>query len=93
MAHLFNSGLFFGQAAWHGLGTTLPADSPARFSIDDSIGLAGLDWHVEKQPLFLGDGGGGRPADPRMARGERVVGCLRHVVRSSAGYFLLPPLP
>jgi len=56
MAHLFNSGLFFGQAAWHGLGTTLPADSPARFSIDDSIRLAGLDWHVEKQPLFLGDG-------------------------------------
>jgi phage/plasmid-like protein (TIGR03299 family) len=56
MAHLFQSGLFFGQSAWHGLGVTLPADSPARYSIDDSIKIAGLDWRVESRPLFLGDG-------------------------------------
>ena len=52
----FQSGLFFGQAAWHGLGMTLPADSPARFSIDDSIRMAGLDWQVEKRPLYLAGG-------------------------------------
>lgn len=56
MAHLFSSGLFFGQAAWHGLGTTLPANSDARFSIDESIRLAGLDWRVEARPLYLANG-------------------------------------
>jgi len=56
MSHLFSTGLFFGQRAWHGLGTTLPADSPARFSIDESIRLAGLDWQVETRPIFLADG-------------------------------------
>lgn len=56
MAHLFQSGLFFGQSAWHGLGVTLPADSPARYSIDDSIRIAGLDWRVETRPLYLGSG-------------------------------------
>jgi hypothetical protein len=34
-----SSGLFFGQSAWHGLGT-LPADSPERFSVNDSIASA-----------------------------------------------------
>ncbi|HZN35401.1 MAG TPA: DUF932 domain-containing protein [Pirellulaceae bacterium] len=56
MAHLFSTGLFFGQRAWHGLGTTLPADSPARLSIDDSVRLAGLDWQVETRPIFLEGG-------------------------------------
>src|SRR6185295_6074833 len=56
MAHLFQSGLFFGQSAWHGLSVTLPADSPARYSIDESIKIAGLDWRVESRPLFLGSG-------------------------------------
>ncbi|HEY2411580.1 MAG TPA: DUF932 domain-containing protein [Pirellulaceae bacterium] len=56
MAHLFQSGLFFGQSAWHGLGVTLPADSPARFSIEDSIRIAGLDWQVETRPLHLASG-------------------------------------
>jgi phage/plasmid-like protein (TIGR03299 family) len=52
MAHLFQSGLFFGADAWHGLGVTLPADSQARYSIDDSIGIAGLNWEVETRPVF-----------------------------------------
>lgn len=56
MAHLFSTGLFFGQQAWHGLGTVLPAESEARFSSSESIRLAGLDWEVETQPLYLGDG-------------------------------------
>lgn len=52
MAHLFQSGLFFGEDAWHGLGVTLPADSPARYSIEDSICIAGLNWEVETRPVF-----------------------------------------
>lgn len=53
MAHLFNSGLFFGQSAWHGLGVTLPADSPVRYSIDDAITISGLDWAVETRPVSV----------------------------------------
>jgi phage/plasmid-like protein (TIGR03299 family) len=56
MSHLFSSGLFFGQRAWHGLGVTLPEDSKSRFSIDESIRLAGLDWQVETRPLYLANG-------------------------------------
>jgi phage/plasmid-like protein (TIGR03299 family) len=52
MAHLFQSGLFFGEDAWHGLGVTLPADSQARYSIEDSISIAGLNWEVETRPVF-----------------------------------------
>src|SRR4051812_11627885 len=59
MAHLFQSGLFFGQNAWHGLGVTMPDDSPVRYSIDDAIRIAGLDWTVETVPLYhtAADGG------------------------------------
>ncbi|MGE3243317.1 MAG: DUF932 domain-containing protein [Pirellulales bacterium] len=53
MAHLFNSGLFFGESAWHGLGVTLPADSPVRYSIDDAIAISGLNWQVETRPVFV----------------------------------------
>src|ERR1700754_2051692 len=53
MSHEFNSGLFFGEQAWHGLGTTLPADSPARFSVNESIGLAGLDWTADRNPVVV----------------------------------------
>jgi hypothetical protein len=54
MSHLFNSGLFFGQNAWHGLGVTLPADSEARYSIDDAIRIAGLDWRARSAAALLG---------------------------------------
>ena len=53
MAHLFNSGLFFGESAWHGLGVTLPAESRVRYSIDDAITISGLDWEVETRPVCV----------------------------------------
>jgi phage/plasmid-like protein (TIGR03299 family) len=53
MSHCFQSGLFFGQSAWHGLGVTLPTDAPERFSIDDSMRIAGLDWAVETMPIVV----------------------------------------
>lgn len=51
MAHHFESGLFFGQNAWHGLGVTLDENSPARYSIDQSIEISGLNWGVSERPI------------------------------------------
>ena len=51
MPAYFESGLFFGENAWHGLGTTLPADSDDRFDIDTAIRIAGLDWTVDTRPV------------------------------------------
>lgn len=53
MAHLHESSLLFGETAWHKLGTVLPADSPERFSVSDSIRISGLDWTVAKVPLTI----------------------------------------
>jgi phage/plasmid-like protein (TIGR03299 family) len=52
MAHEFESGFFVKDAAWHKLGTVIE-DAP---SIEEGIRLAGLDWKVESQDLFLVDG-------------------------------------
>jgi phage/plasmid-like protein (TIGR03299 family) len=43
-----------GQAPWHKLGRFIEADSV--FNSEEAIIAAGLDWKVETQPLFLGDG-------------------------------------
>lgn len=54
MSHHFESGLFFGKEAWHGLGVTLPADSPARRSVSESIVASSLDWNADKEDLYAG---------------------------------------
>lgn len=49
MAHYFESGFFVREKAWHGLGTVLreaPRDTR------EALRLAGLDWHVNLQPVF-----------------------------------------
>lgn len=53
MAHHFQSGLFFGQNAWHGLGVTLDENSPLRYDIDGSMDTSGLNWTVETAPLYI----------------------------------------
>ena len=40
------------EPAWHGLGTILP-ESPTS---EDAIVAAGLDWTVEKKPIFDASG-------------------------------------
>jgi phage/plasmid-like protein (TIGR03299 family) len=51
----FESGFFGnGERAWHGLGTVIEDDSvPSERAVE----LAGLDWQVEKHPVFV-DGWG-----------------------------------
>jgi phage/plasmid-like protein (TIGR03299 family) len=51
MAHLFQSGLFFGESAWHGLGNTLAADSPLRFDIPGAMRESGTNWSVETRDV------------------------------------------
>lgn len=52
MAHLFESGLFVSEPAWHGLGVLLP-DAP---DVDTAIKCAGLDWEVGHMPIYTGSG-------------------------------------
>lgn len=50
----FESGFFgAGQRAWHGLGTVIPEDV---VTADRALELAGLDWQVVPQPMYLPDG-------------------------------------
>ena len=45
---------YIGSTPWHGLGTRLRGD--LRYSIDQSLAAAGLDWTVSLEPLFDGTG-------------------------------------
>jgi len=46
----FETGFFGdGQNAWHGLGTVIPEDV---VTAEQALELAGLDWEVERVPLF-----------------------------------------
>lgn len=52
MAHEFESGFFVKTAAWHSLGTVIK-EAP---TVEEGIRLAGLDWKVSMEDLFLADG-------------------------------------
>ena len=70
MAHQFESGFFVREAAWHKLGTVIQ-EAP---SVEEGIRLAGLDWKVHLENLYLGDG---RKAEPRAVVREtdkRILG-------------------
>ena len=77
MAHHFQSGLFFGQNAWHGLGVTLEDNSAVRYNIDDAIRIAGLDWSVETAPLHIA----AQAADGAMSYNNVTTG-HKAIVRS-----------
>lgn len=55
MAHQFESGVFFGASAWHGLGTTLEESDPRRRSVQGTIEASGLDWSVSRYPTQIAD--------------------------------------
>ena len=54
MAHAVESMFYVGETPWHGLGTKV--DESVASSIPLAIKAAGLDWRVEKLPVFTSDG-------------------------------------
>jgi phage/plasmid-like protein (TIGR03299 family) len=76
MAHHFASGVFYGQSAWHGLGTTLSEDDNRRFSTDDTLCLAGACFDVNKIPQFI------------ELNGEKVLTGAYATVRTDTGAVL-----
>jgi len=57
MSHHFESGVFFGQSAWHNLGTVLDQNDESRFNHEESLCLAGACFDVVKEPQFIKLGG------------------------------------
>ena len=54
MSHAVENMFYVGQLPWHGLGVNLPDD--ALYNLESGIKLAGLDWTVGLEPLFMADG-------------------------------------
>lgn len=52
MAHLVETMAYTNEVPWHGLGTRVDK-AP---SVEKMVKLAGLDWRVERAPLFTPDG-------------------------------------
>lgn len=52
MAHQIETMAYTNEVPWHGLGHHV-ATAP---SVADMVKLAGLDWKVERQPMYLADG-------------------------------------
>lgn len=52
MSHEVETAMYVGRPAWHRLGTVVE-DAP---TVEEAMRLAGLDWQVEKLPLFLPTG-------------------------------------
>jgi len=70
MSHNFETGVFYGQPAWHGLGTTLEASDPRRHSVEDTLVAANMDWTVRKYPIQLASS----PDVPADLRGGGILG-------------------
>jgi len=70
MAHKFETGVFYGDKAWHSLGTTLDAGDARRRSVVDTMSAAGLDWRVEKMPLMVSN----EATVPAEIRGAGILG-------------------
>ena len=95
MSHYFDSGVMFGENAWHGLGTVLPADDARRLSVAGTLGAAGIDVEYVKLPL----GVAADPSIPAEIRGAGLAGVYgvfrssdwAHVGTVKEGYRVMPP--
>jgi phage/plasmid-like protein (TIGR03299 family) len=70
MSHEFESGFLVKQAAWHDLGTVIN-EAP---TVQDGIRLAGLDWKVSMENLFLADGRIAKPRAVIRETDKRILG-------------------
>jgi phage/plasmid-like protein (TIGR03299 family) len=96
----FESGFFGGsERAWHGLGTVIPDDV---VTAEQGLQVAGLDWLVEKEPLFVdtfdGESGfdtvEGFSAIRRQSDGDvlGVVGSYYRPVQNHEGFAFIDQL-
>ena len=76
MSHLFEAGVFYGESAWHKLGTTLDQNDERRFSTNDTLCLAGACFDVTKITQFI------------ELNGERVLTGAYATVRTDTGGIL-----
>lgn len=96
MSAALETGFFgAGERAWHGLGTVIEQDV---VTSEEALTLAGLDWEVEKQPVFVDsfDGDGfdtvegayciRRTTDGRVVSGSNTVGDYYRPVQNAEGF-------
>lgn len=48
MAHMVETMAYVGEVPWHGLGTNVPDG----INVEEMLKVAGLDWRVNREPLF-----------------------------------------
>jgi phage/plasmid-like protein (TIGR03299 family) len=94
MAHCIETAMFVGKPAWHGLGTVLNAPP----TVVEAIKLAGLDWTVEMENVYLSDDMGraevpGIRAVVRMSDSKILgtVGDKFHTVQNSDAFAWFQP--
>ena len=81
MSHEFESSFFVRREAWHGLGTVLEnPPSNAR----EAIKAAGLDWKVEKRPLYFKKGESKLVFPESVGRAFNVMMSTGKIIRDKA---------
>ena len=58
MAHLFESGVTYGEQSWHRREVNLTAADARRWSVEQTMAVAGMEWTVAKHPLAIAPGNG-----------------------------------
>ena len=72
MSHEVEKMVFAGATPWHGLGTEI--DDATNFW--DAFKMAGLDWEVQTEPLFRGDGSEVKAQASVRQSDNRVLGVV-----------------
>jgi phage/plasmid-like protein (TIGR03299 family) len=85
MAHQFDSGLFIGEAAWHGLGLVIDT---APSTTAEAMRLAGMDWTVLQKPVYRDVHGSSLPPEKDGYRLVEVDPDWKRIVRSDNNFQL-----
>lgn len=64
MAHLVDTMAYHGRTPWHGLGQKIDANE----DIDEWRIAAGLDWHIQKRPVFYAIKNGNGKCEPQVVK-------------------------